>query len=365
MKQNFLFQQLINNLPHLLCWKDLNSVFLGCNTLFAQAAGFESPDELIGKTDYDMPWKAKAKDYIRMDQQLIASKKSKINFEETLIYKGVKSTVLTTKAPLFDEFGETIGIFGVCTDISEKKRAESEKASIIQALSRGISHEIRTPLSIIKINADLVQLLNISEHITSPLTERKKFIHNMNNIHQAIKECTQVMDMLTVKLKKIATPPTALDHKNFERCSMLQTFQNALSEYPFRKGEAKCIESFLDKQDFFYKGNMNLMKHVLFNLLKNSLSAIKVAEKGHITVEYGKIKKFNCFILRDTASGIAADYLPKIFDEFETSDDANSGMGLGLAFCKLVMESYGGRIKCRSEINKFTEFTLMFPAINE
>ncbi|MBE9032081.1 PAS domain-containing sensor histidine kinase, partial [filamentous cyanobacterium LEGE 11480] len=53
-----LLQLVMDTLPASIFWKDRNSVFLGCNTNFAKDAGFDSPADLIAKTDDDCPWTA-------------------------------------------------------------------------------------------------------------------------------------------------------------------------------------------------------------------------------------------------------------------------------------------------------------------
>jgi len=53
--------------------------------------------------------------------------------------------------------------------------------------------------------------------------------------------------------------------------------------------------------------------------------------------------------------------LPKIFTHFSTTRKGGSGMGL--AFCKMVMQEYGGDITCESELGKYTRFILTFPAV--
>ena len=61
LKLEFL-QNIIDHLPYHLFWKDEHSTFLGCNRVFAKQAGFNNPDEIIGKTDYDLPWDRKNSD---------------------------------------------------------------------------------------------------------------------------------------------------------------------------------------------------------------------------------------------------------------------------------------------------------------
>ena len=114
------------------------------------------------------------------------------------------------------------------------------------------------------------------------------------------------------------------------------------------------------KKDFCYFGDRVLTQHVLFNLIKNALSSIKEMGKGEIKIKIEKGELENRLIFTDTALGISKEHLSKIFDQFETRKDV--GFGLGLAFCKIVMRSYGGDITCESELGKYAKFILKFPA---
>ncbi len=356
-------KNIINNLPYAIFWKDLHSNFLGCNTAFARSADLNSAEEIVGKTDYDMPWKEYANDYIEMDKKVICLKKPVINFEE----KNLNMILLVSKVPMFDERKNVIGVLGVYTDITEKKRAEQllkekeiaeKNAELMNILSSSVAHEIRTPLSIIQINANLMQLLDVEE-ISESAEQKKRFLLQTKNICQAVKECSQVINMLLVKLKKVSTVSNKEKKELLTLCSINDTIQKAIKEYPFRENEKI---NYMPIVEFSYHGDERLIKHVLFNLIRNALNAMGEAQKGEIFIECKTGKKMNKLIFTDTASGVSPNYLPKIFNKFETTDEAHSGTGLGLAFCKLVMESFGGQIECRSELNKFTEFTLSFPA---
>jgi two-component system, CAI-1 autoinducer sensor kinase/phosphatase CqsS len=99
----------------------------------------------------------------------------------------------------------------------------------------------------------------------------------------------------------------------------------------------------------------------LSNLVRNSLHAIKEAEKGDIKISLGTNGSYNILKFTDTALGISAEELPDIFDQFASRKQL--GSGLGLAFCKEVMQVYGGDISCSSKFGEYTEFVLRFPKI--
>ena len=63
--QSGLFENVLSNVPASIFWKDRNSVYLGVNKQFAHDTGLQSPDELIGKSDYDLAWTKEEADFYR------------------------------------------------------------------------------------------------------------------------------------------------------------------------------------------------------------------------------------------------------------------------------------------------------------
>ena len=80
-----------------------------------------------------------------------------------------------------------------------------------------------------------------------------------------------------------------------------------------------------------------------------------------ITVDRGD-PHFNQLIFKDTAKGIPQNQCKTIFEPFFTRDK-HGGTGIGLSFCKQVMESFGGKISCESVAGEYTTFQLYFPEI--
>jgi len=116
----------VNSIPDFVFWKDRNSVFLGCNNAFAQAAGIDSPDAIVGMTDYDMPWrKTEADFYVSVDRRVMESNRAEYHIiEPQLRADGKKAWLETCKVPLRDEQGRVIGVLGTFIDITERKLAE-------------------------------------------------------------------------------------------------------------------------------------------------------------------------------------------------------------------------------------------------
>jgi signal transduction histidine kinase len=129
-----------------------------------------------------------------------------------------------------------------------------------------------------------------------------------------------------------------------------------------KEGERELVMLGIER-DFEYIGDPILTNHILFNLVKNALRAIANAGRGTITITLKPDVKYNRLTFRDTAAGIAKEFLPKMFKLFESQSTAQGGTGIGLAFCKLIMQSYGGDIVCDSVEGEYTEFTLTFPCL--
>ena len=121
-----ILQNVISNIPYCVFWKDRNSVYLGCNDNFAKLAGIEKPEDIIGKTDYDLPWKKEESDfYTKIDKEVMSKVTPILNIEEP-VHKadGKLATILTSKVPMQNEDGEVTGILGIFTDITERKKEE-------------------------------------------------------------------------------------------------------------------------------------------------------------------------------------------------------------------------------------------------
>lgn len=131
-KSQFILQNIIDLLPIRIFWKDLNLKYLGCNIAFAKDGGKTSPNELIGKDDYEMTWKDQAEAYRSDDFAVIKSGTPKLNYEEEQTTPaGGKIYVITNKVPLKNNLGEIIGVLGTYVDITERKHNDE---SLKQAL---------------------------------------------------------------------------------------------------------------------------------------------------------------------------------------------------------------------------------------
>ncbi|MDD1693740.1 MAG: PAS domain S-box protein, partial [Methanoregula sp.] len=135
-----ILEGILNTIPVRVFWKDKELTFLGCNTPFARDAGFEKPEDVIGRDDYSMGWRDQAELYRADDRAVIESRKPKFMIEEPQTTPdGETIYLLTSKLPLLDINGDAVGILGTYIDITERKRMEAQLRESRQLFSDIIS----------------------------------------------------------------------------------------------------------------------------------------------------------------------------------------------------------------------------------
>ena len=127
MESRNLLRTVIDHAPMRVFWKDQNLRYLGCNPVFAHDAGKTYPEELIGKDDFEMGWADQAERYRDDDRAVMASAVARLSYEEQQTTPDGRTIWLrTSKAPLLDSDGQTMGILGIYEDITERRRAATD-----------------------------------------------------------------------------------------------------------------------------------------------------------------------------------------------------------------------------------------------
>ncbi|KTC89179.1 sensory histidine-kinase / response regulator, partial [Legionella drozanskii LLAP-1] len=121
-----LLEQLFDKMPVHIYFKNERFVYINCNTLQAIDAGFNSPQQMIGKTDYDIYPKALANLIRKNDKQVLHGGKPCI-FDENTSELGLENLIyLTYKIPIIDKNGKPIGIAGISINITAQKLKEEK-----------------------------------------------------------------------------------------------------------------------------------------------------------------------------------------------------------------------------------------------
>lgn len=240
------------------------------------------------------------------------------------------------------------------------------------AAAATIAHELRTPLATIRMQASHAaqQLPQILQEIEQ--SNANQFASNGTArggaglaSHQALESmCQKIVQQVdrTNKVIDLILASARMEHidsSDFEWHSMEGCLQDTIDSYPLTAAERRKVHITVER-DFLFHGSHSLMVFVLSNMMKNSLYAMKAAEKGEIQISVSFLGEVGTLTLTDTASGIPKAIIKRIFDTYY-STKSSAGAGVGLAFCQRVITAFGGRIRCHSVEGEYTTFVVTLP----
>ncbi len=231
-----------------------------------------------------------------------------------------------------------------------------EKLKAAASLASQVAHECRTPLTGIRFETEGCDRL-LAKLPASPA--RDKLVASHNRVRQHITSANSVIDLLlsNVAQHHRGKAPTELHQ-------MSKIVGMAIDRYHFKQHQRDLMRSDVT-EDFEFRGSDLLMTHVLFNLMKNGLRAIEArdGDTNCLSIELKRGPKTNSVIVTDTGEGIPPEILNYVFIPFVSAQRPGVGTGLGLSFCRMIVEGCGGTISCRSKINVGTTFTIELPMI--
>ena len=349
-----MLQSVLNTIPVRVFWKDKNSLYLGGNSLFLKDTKLDSIEQVIGKSDSEMPWRHKSVSFQKQDIEVMQTGIPVINQESALTTQGGGLVWLeSNNVPLLDEDGQCIGVLGTYHDITERKRDEDKlKAAMQEAEAANLaksqflanmSHEIRTPMNAVIGLSYLALQTNLD-------AEQRDYIQKVNTAAESLLGI--INDILD--FSKIEANHLELEHKPFWLQDVLQSLNNMMSIKSDEKHLVFTIEIDSDVPDALM-GDPVRLEQILVNLVNN---AIKFTASGEVSVKvHVQMKNTDqarlLFEVSDTGIGITELQLEKLFRPFSQADESMTrkygGTGLGLSICKNLSELMHGSIEVKSE----------------
>lgn len=349
-----LLDLVMNNIPQSIFWKNRDSVYLGCNQSFGKATGM-NPEEIIGKTDYDLSWKKEESDFfVECDRRIMDTDMPELGIVEPQLQANGKQCWLeTSKVPFHDIQGNVMGIIGIFQDITKYKEAEKAAQQASQAKSdflANMSHELRTPLNGI---LGYAQILGRSKNLLEKERNGIEIIYQCGS--HLLTLINDILDLSKIEAGKLDLAPTALH---------LPSLLQSVVEMCKIRAEQKGIEFIYNPSSRLPEGieaDEKRLRQVLINLLGN---AIKFTDQGSVTLKVDVLKLSDnrvslLFQVIDTGVGIAEKDLEKLFQSFEQVGDRNrqsEGTGLGLTISQRIVEIMGSKIEVKSQLGKGSEF---------
>jgi signal transduction histidine kinase/CheY-like chemotaxis protein len=233
----------------------------------------------------------------------------------------------------------------------ERSRVESATRAKDEFVAM-VSHELRTPLNAI------LGWTRLMRGGTLPESKREHAFEvierNANAQNQLVNDLLDISRAITGKIRIF---PSQVDVANIVDVA-LEDARLAL------EAKRQQVHTVLERRHATMRGDADRLRQIVWNLLNN---AIKFTPKGgEIHVEMHRVESDLELIVRDTGVGIAADFLPHVFDSFRQSDSSatrvHGGLGIGLSITKHLVDLHGGSIEVQSPgIGKGATFTVRLP----
>ncbi len=367
-EEHDLLRSLIDNIPDHVYLKDTDSRFVSVNPVTARFFGASSPEEIIGKSDFDVLPHELAAQFLAEEQSLLRHDQPCINREAAITGPdGQTRWVLTTKVPLHDHAGSITGLLGINRDITARREAEKqlrEYREHLEDLVVARTAELKAANELLEANdrarADIVS--TVSHELKAPIATLNLALANMlNGVVGAIPDgCRSYLCMMedcSLRLQKTVEDildMTRLDAKtlrlNGVRIPLSMLVQSIMH----------CVQAQIDAKSLqvavslpacagFIACDRHRMDRVVLNVLSNAIKF--TPEGGEIRVRLRtESDPPRCLVLEveDNGVGIPPEQLPHVAERYFRVNQQVEGIGLGLSVSKEIVELHGGELRVTS-----------------
>jgi PAS domain S-box-containing protein len=376
-----VLRTMIDLIPAFIYAKDARSRFTACNKMVASRMG-TTPEDAIGKTDFDFYPREMAEKFFADEQALLKSGKPLLDCEEAGLdtVTNTNRVIVTSKIPLHDAQGNVTGIVGTGFDITDRKAAEERMASSdrlesIGRLAAGVAHEINTPIQFLNDSVSFVregvqELLEYIDKLHAALPQKPE---GDNDIDYLREELPPAMTRMAEGLSRIAEIVRSMKnfshHHDQHEMSPVDLNKAIASTLVIARSEYKdCADVETEYGDIpqvvCHGGQIN---QVVLNLVVNSAHAIhdlvkKNGGRGRIAVRTTVSGDQVVIAISDTGGGIPEGIRARIFDPFFTTKEVGRGTGQGLSIVRnVIVKGHGGELDFDTEIGKGTTFYVRLP----
>jgi PAS domain S-box-containing protein len=356
--------------PQSIFWKSRDFKYLGCNTNFARDTGLNDPRLVIGKTDYDMPWKKEESDFYReCDRKVIESDTPQYHItEQQQQASGKQAWLDTNKIPLHDADGRVVGVIGTYEDITERKQAEEKLKKLNDDLAVAVgkleeannemknfvyiaSHDLREPLR--KIAAFGAMLKTSLEGKIGP-----DDTENLSFMIDGAQRMTKMIEGLLV-YSRVSTKAQAAQTVDLnEIVTQLRQLELAVLI------EEKHVTVEVPQPLPSVSVDPVQIRQLMQNLIANGVKYQKKDNIPHITITSKPAADGMIRVeITDNGIGIKPEYHSAVFGMFKRlhTREEYEGTGIGLSVCKKIVERHGGKIGIESEPDKGSTFWFTVP----
>lgn len=234
--------------------------------------------------------------------------------------------------------------------LKEQNEALKRLDRLKDDLTHMVVHDMKSPLTVILTALSMWKSPQLPQEVKEQLTR---------NMESAARNLEQMVgNLLGITRLEEGNIPLSIEEFDFSEL-LKQVVKEQEIFWKKKNLEIGCK----GKEKSVIKGDEKLLKRVLSNLLNNAIKFTSPGKK--ISWEWGRKNGHFFFKIRDEGRGIPPEEVVRLFEKFRTigkdEEGGIEGTGLGLPFCKMVVEAHGGEIKVKSEVGKGTEFEIILP----
>lgn len=370
-QSNSILQQLIDQIPANVFWKDLDGYYLGCNASMAAVVG-KSVSEIVGKKDAEINWGMYGEALAANDKKALSSH-GVVHIEELIVREGQDDkefTYLNSKSPLKTEDGQYCGVIGIAINITDRKQKEKALATKtaelkaeklrIQEFIHNFHHDLRTPITGVLSNLALLKT-------QATKIKDDRFHRSLTLVSEGMYAISEMTEQLYLYTKE-----SEESKEQMRSCIGIDIRKLVMQELNIAMisiGERNIIleHYFMPRHIPRFYGDYVKIMQILRNLLSN---AVKYTHEGKIEVivqimEHHKESIVLRIKVADTGAGIANEDKERIFESgFRAEKYRKSdvhGTGFGLAIVKQNLDALNGKFGITSILGQGTEIWVDIP----
>ena len=322
------YRLLVDNLDFPLTVYDSDGLILFMNVQGARNLDL-TPEDVIGKSLYDL-FPEMAPIYIERARQVFESGVV-FEFVDEVLLPSSKRWLYSSIQPVKESSGRVIAVQAISQDITERKRIEHMKNSLL----RDVSHELKSPVAMAKMEIEVL----------------KRKIGNDEQLQGYVQALDNSIDRMQESLHRIFSfsyydaSEEVFKTTPISFRSVLDGVAEECKEASLAKGIILTIQDNSRLPEIY--GNFDQLRRMLQNLVENSLKF--TPKGGKIEISASPVEGYLEGRVHDTGCGIPRENLSMVFERFFKGQGSIPGMGLGLTICRDIVENHGGEIRVESE----------------
>ena len=347
--KNRQMQTLLRNLPILAYMKNKDltlSVATDVSRMFVE----EGIDKFAGNVHIDVT--KTAEETKNEDLFVIENKELLIKEKSAVDLNGKQHWYRVTKAPILGENNNVSGLVTIAKNINDEKIAETQKSLFLATLSHDLKNPLQAQISSLELFYQGVfgNLTDTQKEMLEMIIESSKYMRTM--LYSLLKTCKENNGVIY------------LEKKDFDIKKLLQKSIKEVTDLGLSKNVKIEFNTNIKDNNANFYGDEIQIRRVIGNILNNELNY--AYPNTNVIVNLKKSKNKLTMSFSNQSKEISKELAANIFDKYvcESSLQNNMNIGLGLYFCKKVVEAHEGRISLNANKNDNT-FIVELPLLKE